>query len=406
MFSKDVFMDDFRTKLSSALESNNPDEVTKVFGEYAQSVHQSVMKDFEEYQRTQDAGILQSRGIYQLTTTEKSFYENLIKVMKEDGDISKGIDGISNAFPQTIIDRTLDDIKSEFPLLAAIDFTSTSTVSKIVVNKKGVQLAVWGALGSKITEELTGSIGVVEVTKHKLSAFMVVSKDMLEAGPVWIDAYIRAVLKEALAAGLCKGIIAGDGKNGPIGMLKDVSESASVVNGVYPDKTAVTITDLSPVTIGGICATIAQGPSGRSRVVPELLVICNPVDYFSKVFPATTYLTPQGNYVHDVLPYPSQIIQDVNVPSGKMIFGLAKRYFMGVGVGGSAGKIDYDDSVRFIDDERAYITKLLGNGMPLDNNAFVVADITGLEPLNMSVVVQQTPAAGDQDSENSSKNEQ
>lgn len=35
---------------------------------------------------------------------------------------------------------------------------------------------------------------------------------MMDAGPQWIDAYVRAVLAEALGAGLCKAIIAGTGK--------------------------------------------------------------------------------------------------------------------------------------------------------------------------------------------------
>lgn len=84
--------------------------------------------------------------------------------------------------------------------------------------------------------ELEGAIDYIDVVQNKLTAFLPVSKDMLNVGPTWIDAYVRAVLVEALGAALCKAIIAGTGKDEPIGMLKDVSKSANVQDGVSPDK--------------------------------------------------------------------------------------------------------------------------------------------------------------------------
>ena len=159
-------------------------------------------------------------------------------------------------------------------------------------------------------------------------------------------------------------------------------------DGVYPDKEAITLTEITPKTIGGIAKTIATGPNERARVVPELLLVVNPVDYFEKIMPATTLLLPDGTYRNNVMPYPTKIVQDINVPTNKAIFGLASRYFLGVGKGGIGGKIEYDDSVRFLDDERVYLTKMYGNGRPLDNNAFVVADITNLKEAALPVAVK------------------
>ena len=384
--SKDVIKAKLKEKFSTALSGNDPDAIVTALTDFADDIQQGFTDDFKAYQQSQDAEILTKRGIRQLTAKETKFYEAAIKAYK-DGDIDKAFTGLENAFPETVIDTVLDDIKTQYPLLAAINLQNTSTVTKMIVNKQGVQLAVWGALGTEITKELNGSIDKIDVGTNKLTAFMVISKDMLDAGPAWIDAYVRAVLVEANGGGLCKGMVAGTGKNEPIGMLKDVSDSAAVVDGVYPDKAAVVITDLSPKTIGSIAKTIATGPNSRTRAVPELLIVVNPKEYFDKIMPATTYLTPNGTYVNNVLPYPSKIVQDTNVPDGKAIFGLASRYFMGVGKGGSGGQIEYSDEVRFLNDERVYITKLHGNGRPLDNNAFVVVDISGLVPANLTVNV-------------------
>ena len=68
----------------------------------------------------------------------------------------------------------------------------------------------------------------------KLSAYMPISKDLVELGPTWMDAYVRATLSEAVALGLEVGIVDGDGKEKPIGMTSDVSDTANVQGGVYP----------------------------------------------------------------------------------------------------------------------------------------------------------------------------
>ena len=390
MKSKDMITQEMKARFETALKSEDEDALPQAMADLAASIHDSVMEDAKEFQRTQDESVLTKRGCHVLTADETKFYSTLAQSVTA-GDIKSAFDtaGLTPAFPETVIDTVLDDIGTTFPLLGAINVQNTSTLTKMIVNKQGEQLATWDALGTEIKTKLEGAIGKIELGTNKLTAYMVVSKDMLDAGPMWVDAYIRAVLVEALGGGLCKSIIAGTGNNQPIGMIKDVSDGVTVTGGVYPDKATTAIAELSPDTIGGIAKTIATGPNSRQRAVPELLMVVSPADYFGKIMPATTFLTPAGAYVNNILPYPTKIVQDANVPANRAIFGLASRYFMGVGKGGSGGKIEYSDDVHFIEDERVYITKLYGNGKPLDNNAFVVADITNLAPLSKEVVVKE-----------------
>jgi hypothetical protein len=385
MKSKDVIKTELQQKLEAAMKSTDAAAVTNVFADFASDLQQDILDDFKTYQKTNNTSILAKRGIRQLTTDERNFYDSWIKAAKSDNP-KMAFTGLDNTtLPMTILDTVLDDIKSTFPILSAINFVNTSTITRMIVNKQGMQLATWGALNTAIATELSGAIGTIDVGTKKLTAFMAISRDMLDAGPEWMDAYVRAVLGEALGYGLAKGIVAGTGKDQPIGMLKDIN--GAVTDGVYPDKATIAVTSLDAKTIGEIAATLASGPNGRQRAVPQILVVTSPADYFNKIMPATTYMTPNGTYVNDVLPYPSKIVQDINVPSGKAIFGLASRYFMGVGKGGSGGQIEYSDEFRFLDDERTYKIKLYGNGQPLDGNAFVVADISGLQPLALKVNV-------------------
>lgn len=391
MKSKDVIKQELHERFAAALKGENPDQITDALTEFATDLQQDVLADYKAYQQTQDAAILAKRGIRQLTQQEKTFYTALAKAAAS-GDPKMAFTGIdSTTLPVTVIDAVLSDIGTEFPLLDAINLQNVSTQTKMIVNKQGVQFAVWGALNTKITEELSGAIGTINVALTKLTAFIPIDRDMIDVGPEWMDAYARAFLAEALGLGMCQGVVVGTGKDQPIGMMKDLD--GAVVDGVYPDKAAAAITDLSPATVGAIAATLAQGPNGRKRNVPNILMVVNPVDYFNKVMPATTYLTPQGTYVNNVLPYPCTIVQDINVPAGKAIFGLGKRYALGVGKGGTKGAVETSDEFLFLDDKRVYKVKAYGDGQPLDNNAFVVKNISGLNPMVSRVYVTNNPLA-------------
>ena len=103
----------------------------------------------------------------------------------------------------------------------------------------------------------------------------------------------------------------------------------------------------------------------------------NPYDYFTKVMPATTMLTPDGRYVTDIFPYPTKVIQSVGVPENHAVIGVGKWFFMGLGTG-KGGKLEYDDSVKFLEDLRTYAIRLYGNGQAKDNNSFLYLDSSPL----------------------------
>ena len=247
------------------------------------------------------------------------------------------------------------------------------------MNKQGEQSAVWGALTSAITEELSGNIDTVDMTLCKLTAFMYISNDILDLGPAWVDTYIRNILSEALAVGLETGIVDGTGKDMPIGMTRDVSDEAVVVGGVQPRKTAIEVTTLDPETYGDLISTLAISPTGKQRAVGKPILVVNPADYFKIVFPATTILTPNGIYAHDVLPYPTTIVQSVAVPSKHAVLGIGRLYFAGLGLTKN-GRIETSNDFKFLDDLKTFKIKTYGNGFPKDNNAFLYLDITDLKP--------------------------
>lgn len=387
MKSKDLILQELKNNLVAAFKSTDENAIAQAFTPFAEAIQENVMEDVRAYQKSNDSAILAKRGVHQLTVEEDKFYQSIVTAIGSSNP-QQAFTGIETAFPETVIDNVIADIKESHPLLAAINFTNTTILTKMIVNEQGAQLATWGPLNSSITKELSGSIGMIDLTLCKLSAFMPISKDMVAVGPSWVDAYVRGVLSEAIALATETSIVTGTGKNEPIGMDRSVAKDVTVTGGVYPKKTKVPVSDLSPTTYGAIVGKLVKAPNGKTRTVSKVLMVVNPSDYFTKVFPATTVRAVDGTYSHDVFPYPTDVIQSVAVTEGEAIFGIADKYMMGIGAGTSGGKIEYSDEFKFLDDQRVYLTKLYGNGRALDDNAFILADITGLVPSTLEVSVK------------------
>lgn len=147
----------------------------------------------------------------------------------------------------------------------------------------------------------------------------------------------------------------------------------------YPDLVPAELNQITPATYGALIAELAVGPNRLYRKVSEVLFICNPADYYTKVMPAVMYQQPDGTWVSR-FPFPTKVIQSVHVEANQAILGIGKRYFFGLGTS-KGGRIEYSDHYGFLEDDRYYLTKLYGDGKPLDSTSFKVLDITNLVPV-------------------------
>lgn len=375
-------------RLSQALNEDDQDAMAEAFTQFASGIEERIMQEYGDLRESKDATILASRGVRQLTSDEKEFYQAWITAANSANPKQALVD-LQKAMPETIIDTVIADMKEAHPLLANIDFINCQGAIKMIVNADNIDLATWDALTTAISTELAGKIDVIDMTMAKLTAFIPVSKDMLALGPVWLDNYVRIILSEASAAGLEKGILKGTGKNQPIGMCKDLK--GSVNQGVYSDKTKVKLTSLDPVEYCNVIAPLAKKPDevGGFRTVPEVIFVVNPIDYIKKIVPASTVRAADGTYKNNIFPYPTKVIQSAALDENEGIMGIAKKYFMGVAAGNS-GRIEYSDEYQFLEDNRVYITKMYGMGRPKDNNAFQYIDLTELKPVSLKVEVTNT----------------
>lgn len=223
----------FAQNLKTAIDSKDEAKMTEALNAYADSIQQSIISVAQEIGETADNTILAKRGFRQLTSAEQKFYNNFVTAAKS-ADVKQALTGLDVTIPQTILDTVLEDITNNHPLLDAIGIENTYGSVKAIFATDTKQLAAWGALSSKITQELAGTIQEKDFSTSKVSAFIPVPKDILDLGAIYIDAYVRRILADALAYALEDGFINGDGNGKPIGMLKD--PEGAVKAGAYTEK--------------------------------------------------------------------------------------------------------------------------------------------------------------------------
>ncbi len=357
---------EIKNKLKEAIENNDSEGFANVQIEMAKVIETNILQEAKQAlnENMNDQAVMVKRGLNPLTKEERTYYNEVIG--------GEGFSDTEKLMPATVFDRVFEDLKTNHPLLNEIDFVNTTGTTEWITRNGDAEAAWWGALTDEIKKKLGSAFKKEQTGLYKLSAFVPVAKAMLDLGPQWLDRFVRELLEESMAIALELAIVSGTGKGQPIGMTKDLK--GAVTDGVYSDKTAVALTDLTPLTLGSkiMSPLTKQG----KRAVPNVLLLVNPLDYWEKIFPGTTILTSNGTYVYGVLPIPAKVVQSVAIPKGKMIAGMAKDYFMGVG---STRKIDCSDHYKFLEDERTYIAKQYANGKPIDNDSFLIFDISKLK---------------------------
>ena len=395
-------------KLAKAFASDDETQIAQAFVDFQTSTLESVREEYEDAVKTNDRAILAQRGFRQLTSDETEYYEGVIERalnkraprQEADGFIHIGNgEGDANMptkmMPETVINDIFENLTENHPILAKVKLTNVNYLTTWLRNKHTRQLAAWGEVEGAITEEIKSAFETVTVTQGKLSAFVLVSIDMLRLGPTFLDGYIRTVLTEAIACGLEDGIVNGTGIGGqPIGLIKDPDGNISQSTG-YPDKTQDVVTSFEPAEYGALVAKLAKDAKGHVKPsIADLTLACNLTDYLTKVMPATTVLTTDGRYVNNLLPIATDVITSEVIQDGEAILFLPSEYDLLVG--GVRG-IEYSDEYKFLEDQRVLKSVMYAYGLPTDSTTALYLDISGLEPGYVNVKVKGTVKTKEQE---------
>lgn len=372
--------------MQSALMSGDEEAGKQAWQQFLDSVVQTVKEDYEMFET--DKRVLVQRGYRQLTKKEEEFYQKMIKAGKSADPKQEFTDLLSteSAMPETIIEDVYRELTEQHPLLSRIKFQNVKYLTRWILNDHSKQSAAWGDINSEIAKEITSSFKTIDVNVCKLSAFAVIPKDMLDLGPIFLDNYIRTILREALYCALEKAVLKGSGKSEPTGLNRDIHKGVDFNSETgYPKKTAIKITSFLPKEYGGVLARLAVTETGRMRTFDRVTLVCNQVDYLTKVMPATTVMNMNGTYSTNLFPFPTDVVRSNELDTGEAILFLPEEYFFGLG-GSKDGTIEFTDEYKFLEDQRVFKIKLHGNGRAFDNTVAIVLDISALDQAYITVL--------------------
>lgn len=381
----------YSTKIMEAMKGGDEKEIAEAMNQFSQQLIESLKNDYQEARN--DTNILAQRGYRVLTSQETKFYEKFIEAAKSSNPKQALTDLLTtHGMPETIIEDVYRDLKETHPLLAKINFKYVKYLTSWLLNNDTSNTAVWGEINAEIVKQIESSFKSVELPQGKLSAFAIIALDMLELGPTFMDAYIRTILKEALANGLEYGIVKGKGVKGePIGLNRNISDGVefNTTNG-YPIKDSIKVTSFSVKNYCNLIAdNLAKKENGKIRDLTGVTLLVNPIDYLKKIIPATTVRATDGTFKNDLFPFPTDVIKTKALDEGEAILCVLSEYFFGLGISKDA-QIEYSDQFKFLEDKRAYKIKMFGSGRAEDNTSAVLLDITTIDPAYITVKQEVT----------------
>lgn len=363
-------------QLAQALSAQEPNEtaIQEGFTALAQGIESEFVAKMESMKDGDTASA--TLGLKNpITSSERKFVAEFV----ESGD---AMSNTGTLVPPTVVNRVLEDLREKNELINLVDLINGGLTTEFIYSI-GAETAFWGALCSDIQEVVDKGFKRINVGMFKLSAFMPVCKAFLDLNqPEWLIAYVTTVLSESIAIAIEKAIIDGTGKQQPIGMRRSL---VNVTSEIHQETTPIEIDDFGVATLGDLMAKLSVvnlGKDGddnditkqRDLSPAEVVIIMNPLTYWKSFFPEYTTQNSLGQYVSN-LALPFKIITSNAMPEDEYVIGRAKDYLF---VLGASPKMEFSDHNRFIEDERIYLSKMYGNGLPKTEGAFIRATLKGV----------------------------
>lgn len=348
-------------------EESTPEQIEAAWSNMQDALVNSLTTQVTNNVATQnlDQTILSNRGANILTAEEQKFFN---AVVQSDGFTSDII------LPETTVDRIYDDLTTDHPLLSVINFQNLGTITLTAITSEYEGAAVWGPIFGDIKGQLNATFKQENIAQSKLTAFVVLPKDLAKFGPTWVEAYVRAQITETFAVALEDAVINGAGptKHEPIGLVRDLTAAVDPANGHAKKAVTGTLTLAdSKATIrefAGIGKFLSEKANGKKlNVSGKVSLIINPADAWDLKAEFTTQ-NSLGVYI-TALPFNFTLIESVFATAGEVIAFVTDRY--DAYRGGGVEVTEYKETLA-MEDCNLHIAKTFAFGKPRDNKVAAI----------------------------------
>ncbi|WP_436860489.1 phage major capsid protein [Staphylococcus caeli] len=366
----------FSNMSPNASDEQVKEKYTEYMNAYSEDLANAIRRDMQQEQG--DNAVLNSRNVNRLTNEEKRFYNALVSEDHVNTD-TNWKDG--ELLPETVIDRIFEDIETEHPLLKHINIQRTGLKARVIRSVPEGQV-VWGKIFGEIRGQLEATFYEQDVSLGKATAFVVVPKDLKDAGVQWVDRYVRLQIKEAYAVAIEKTAIQGEGaaKDQPVGLMKEINRT----NGAVSDKAVagtLTLNDskTSIREIGSVIKNLStkeyydkDGNVKRSKganVLNNVVIALNPADY---IYTGVAFMQLHNGAFVSPIPFNVTFEQSEFVPQGKAVAFDKTRYNF---YAGSEVIVREFDQTLALEDMDLYTAKQFLYAEPDDNKTSFVYDV-------------------------------
>lgn len=342
------------------------DTQAKLYGDMMEQLHADAVKNAEDAASKMMA---QTPAELAMTASERQFFNDLKDPVPA---------GIEKHLPEETIDRIFEDLKREHPLLGAIGLRNAGLRLKIYSGENEGH-AFWGNLYGEIQGQMTQAFSETTDIQNKLTAFVVLPKDLAQFGPAWLMSYVTTQITEAFATALEAGFLNGDGDQKPVGLSHTLTGTTANGKTTFAEKTSSgKLTFADSDTVVAEFTEVMKYHSVKEKTdqdgnpIPvnvdgKVVMVVNPAEAWD-VKRQYTSLNANGVYV-TAMPFNIKIVESAYQAKGKVTTFVQGRYDAYIASGLAISKFD---QVYALEDRNLWTAKQFAHGKARDERAAAV----------------------------------